>query len=83
MSLTVEGKNCLKFFFAGWSGADEISFKMHLGNLGKFLAFLGICLGKKTVQQRSFQTITFPDPHFLFFSSSATGAKLNTIVATC
>ena len=46
MSFTVKGNNSLKFFFPGWSGAEEVSFKMHLGNLGKFFTFPGICMAK-------------------------------------
>lgn len=43
VSFTVEGKICLKFFFEGWSGTEEVSLKMHLG---KFLAFSWHLSGK-------------------------------------
>ena len=39
-------KNPLKFFFPGWSGAEEVSFQMHLCNLGKFLGFSWHLYGK-------------------------------------
>ena len=65
VSFTVEGKNRLKFFFAGWSGAEEVSFKMHLG---KFLGFSWHLSGKDL-----FTSVLFKLSHshtHIFYSSS-------------
>ena len=87
-----ENRNCMLSILGGeklslsrwkeriaWSSSSRDGVALRKSALKCSWLFLA-SVWHRPVHQRSFQTVTSPQPHFLFFISSTTSAKLNTIV---